>query len=329
MTAPDFASGKRYRMLSAYLRERFGGKVRSIAIDAGFTCPNVDGTITTGGCVFCDNRSFSPHRRLPRSTITAQIERSITILTKRYQAEQFLAYFQAGTNTHGSLEKLKRVYDEAIRHPRIVALAIGTRPDSLPEPVLDLLTEYAKQLPVFLELGVQTIHNRSLDWMNRGHHADVFFEAIERCEGRGLTLSTHVILGLPSETHADMMATADAIANQPLHSVKIHNLYVVKGTPVEEMYRRGELKTLEFEEYVPLVCDFVERLPSDFVMHRLSGEAPGDWLIAPEWARDKPALLKAIDDELLRRDSWQGKRFQPQSSPLSSRTTRLTLPMVN
>lgn len=314
MTAPlppSFPAGRRYRALSAHLQQRFGAKVRSVTLDAGFTCPNVDGTVTTGGCVYCDNRSFSPNRRLPRTSITAQIDRGIQILTRRYGAEQFLAYFQAGTNTHGKLDRLRRVYEEALRHPRIVGLVIGTRPDSVPEPVLDLLQECAEHKPICLELGLQTIHDRSLDWMNRGHHVDAFHDAVERCRQRPFELCAHLILGLPGETHDDMLATADVLAGLPIHGVKIHNLYVVKDTPLEQMYRAGEVAILELADYVPLLCDFLERLPPEMVIHRLSGDAPPHYLVAPAWCLDKPRLLRSVDREFTDRHSWQGKCYEP------------------
>jgi radical SAM protein (TIGR01212 family) len=304
---PPIPAPRRYRSLSRYLQDRFGQRVRSVTIDAGFTCPNVDGTVTTGGCVYCDNRSFSPNRRLPRATVAAQVERGIAILSQRYGAQRFIAYFQAGTNTHAPIDKLRRLYDEALAHPLIVGLAVGTRPDSVPDAVLDLLEGYGRRLPVFLELGLQTIHDRSLDWMNRGHHFDAFLDAVERCRGRNFDLCAHVILGLPGESREDMLATADALAGLPVQGVKIHNLYVVRGTPLEAMHRSGAVKVLERDAFVEVVCDFLERLPAEYVIHRLSGEAPPDFLVAPEWCRDKPALLRAIDEELLRRDSRQGK----------------------
>ena len=313
---------RRYRALSVYLRERFGARVRSVTIDAGFTCPNVDGTVTTGGCVYCDNRSFSPNRRLPRSTVRAQVERGIEILSRRYKAERFIAYFQAGTNTHGAVEKLRRLYDEAIDHPLIVGLAVGTRPDSVPDEVLDLLDGYARRLPVWLELGLQTIHDRSLDWMNRGHHVDAFLDAVARCRGRSIELCTHVILGLPGESHADMMATADLVASLPLSSVKIHNLYAVTGTPMADMVERGEVRLLERDEYVSLLCDFLERLPPEMVIHRLQGEAPPEFLLGPSWCLDKPGLLAAVDAELIRRDSRQGKAWRPREMELVDAGTR-------
>ncbi|MFO0843527.1 MAG: TIGR01212 family radical SAM protein [Gemmataceae bacterium] len=320
----DFARGRRYRALSAYLKNRFGVAVRSVTLDGGFTCPNVDGTVTTGGCVYCDNRSFSPNRRLPRAPLRAQLDRGIAILSRRYGAEHFIAYFQAGTNTHGPVEKLRRLYDEALSEPRVVGLAIGTRPDSVPNSVLDLLEDYARRLPVFLELGLQTIHDRSLDWMNRGHHADAFFDAVERCRGRGLSLCAHVILGLPGEGRDDMLATADALAGLPVEGIKVHNLYVVKGTPLEEMHRAGEVALFGLGDYVSVVCDFLERLSPDQVIHRLSGDAPPDHFVAPSWCLDKPGLLRAIDAELLRRDSWQGKR----RVEMAPRPTRKPLPLV-
>lgn len=324
---PGYTATQRYYPFSRFLRERFDGRVYRVTIDAGFTCPNVDGTVTTGGCVYCDNRSFSPNRRLPRTSVRNQVLRGIEILGKRYQADRFLAYFQAATNTHAPLAKLRRLYDEALDHPQIVGLAIGTRPDSVPDAVLDLLSEYARERYVCLELGLQTIHDRSLDWMNRGHHYDAFLDAVQRCQGRGLDLCIHIILGLPGESHADMMATAEALAALPVHGVKLHNLHVVKGTPLEAMFHAGTVPILERDAYVSLVCDFLERLPPAMVIHRLQGDAPPNYLVAPTWCLEKGALLQAIQEELLRRDSWQGKHFQPPSRPLPAQT-RLALPLL-
>ena len=302
-----FTRQRRYYAFSRFLRQRFGAKVYRVTIDAGFTCPNVDGTVAVGGCVYCDNRSFSPNRRLPRTTVREQVRRGIEIVQKRYQADQFLAYFQAATNTYAPPDKLRRLYDEALEHSQIVGLAIGTRPDCVPDDILDLIENYARDRYVCLELGLQTMHDRSLDWMNRGHHFDAFVDAVRRCQGRGLDLCAHVILGLPGESRKDMLATADTLAGLPVHAVKIHNLHVVKDTPLEKMYERGQARMFEREEYVQIVCDFLERLRPEMVIHRLSGDAPPDYLVAPLWCLDKPALLRAIHEELERRDSWQGK----------------------
>lgn len=307
----QFQSGRRYHAFSRFLRERFGGKVYRVTVDAGFTCPNVDGSVAVGGCVYCDNRSFSPNRRQPRIPIRDQVQKGIGILTERYGAEQFVAYFQAATNTYAPVEKLRRFYDEALDHPQVVGLAIGTRPDCVPDDVLDLVERYARDRYVCLELGLQTIHDRSLDWMNRGHHFDAFVDAVRRCQGRGFDICAHVILGLPGETWEDMLATADAIAAMPIQAVKVHNLHVVKETPLEEQYRAGQVKLFERDEYVRLVCDFLERLPAEMVIHRLNGDAPPDYLVAPLWCLDKPGLLAAIDAEMVRREGWQGKRVRP------------------
>ncbi|MFO0966909.1 MAG: TIGR01212 family radical SAM protein [Gemmataceae bacterium] len=316
---------RRYRPFSRFLKERFGGRVYRVTVDAGFTCPNVDGSVAKGGCVYCDNRSFSPNRRLPRQTIRQQVERGIAILQERFEAERFLAYFQAATNTYAPVEKLRRLYDEALEHPRVVGLAIGTRPDCVPEETLDLVEEYAQRMYVCLELGLQTMHDRSLDWMNRGHHVDAFLDAVERCRRRSFELCVHVILGLPGESSEDMLGTADLIAALPVHAVKIHNLHVVHDTPLEEMYLRGTVRMLDREEYVELVCDFLERLPPRMVIQRLTGDAPPDYLVAPEWCRDKQGLLRDIEAELERRDSWQGKRLAAASLPVRPRSVPLPL----
>jgi radical SAM protein (TIGR01212 family) len=302
-----FTTERRYYAFSRFLRERFGARVFRVTIDAGFTCPNVDGSVAVGGCVYCDNRSFSPNRRLPRTSVREQVRRGVVILQKRYRADRFLAYFQAATNTYAPVEKLRCLYDEALDHPQVVGLAVGTRPDCVPEPVLELLQGYARDRYVCLELGLQTIHDRSLDWMNRGHHFGAFRDAVYRCQGRGLDLCVHVIVGLPGESAADMWATADALAELPVNAVKIHNLHVVKDTPLEKMYRAGEVRLFEMDEYVQVVCGFLERLPPGVVIHRLNGDAPPDYLVAPHWCLDKPALLRAIHAELERRDTWQGR----------------------
>jgi radical SAM protein (TIGR01212 family) len=305
----QFTADRRYCAFSRFLRQRFGARVFRVTVDGGFTCPNVDGTVAIGGCVYCDNRSFSPNRRLPRASVREQVSRGVAILRKRYRANRFIAYFQAATNTYAPVEKLRRLYDEALEHPQIVGLAIGTRPDCVPEPVLELVQGYARDRFVCLELGLQTIHDRSLDWMNRGHHFDCFVDAVQRCQGRGLDLCAHVILGLPGETRGDMLATADALAQLPVNGVKIHNLHVVRNTPLEDQYKAGRVRLFELAEYVGVVCDFLERLPPEMVIHRLSGDAPPDYLVAPVWCLDKPALLRAIDAELARRDSWQGRHY--------------------
>ena len=301
----------RYRSLNQYLRGKFGEPVYRVTVDAGFTCPNVDGSVAKGGCVYCDNRSFSPNRRLPRKSLREQVTHGVELLGRRYGVSKFIVYFQAATNTYAPVDKLKRLYDEALDHPQVVGLAIGTRPDSVPDEVLDLIEDYAKRMYVCLELGLQSILDRSLEWMNRGHGFAAFVDAVRRCDGRPFDTCAHVILGLPGETNDEMLAMADVLAAMPLHGVKIHNLHVVRDTPLEDQYRAGLARMLEFDEYVKLVCDFVERLPPEMVIHRLNGDAPPKYLVAPEWCLDKNRLLLAINAELERRSTRQGRECDP------------------
>jgi len=319
---------RRYYAFSRFLQERFGGKIYRVTIDTGFTCPNVDGTVAVGGCVYCDNRSFSPNRRLPRQTVRAQVEHGVEIMRKRYGAQKFLAYFQAGTNTYAPVDKLKRLYDEALQHPAVVGLMIGTRPDCVPDGVLDLLQRYARDRWVCLELGLQTIHDRSLDWMNRGHHFDAFVDAVGRSKGRGMDLCAHVILGLPGESREEMLATADVCTAMGLDAIKIHNLHVVRDTPMEKMYRDGQIPLFVFAEYVSLVCDFLERLPPGMVIHRLNGDAPPDYLVAPLWCLDKARLIAAVEREFARRGTRQGSRLRSEPAEQIFESHRIALPLA-
>ena len=307
---PWRAAGLRYFSYNHYLRQRFGQRVQKVSVDAGFTCPNVDGTVTTGGCTFCDNRSFSPSRRVRRQDVLDQISDGIRRLKSRYTCDKFIAYFQPATNTYAPVEKLRRLFARALEHPQVIGLAIGTRPDCVPDDVLDLLEELGRRTYVSVEFGVQTIHDRSLDWMNRGHHYGVFLDAMRRSRGRGFEICAHVILGIPGETHEDMLATAREMARQSLDAIKIHNLYAVKDTPLAEQVERGEATLLSRDQYVRVLVDFLELLPADMIVERISGDAPPDYFVAPTWCLDKPGVLLALRQELERRDTWQGKQCQ-------------------
>jgi radical SAM protein (TIGR01212 family) len=303
------AAGLRYYAYNYFLRQKFGGRVQKVSVDAGFTCPNVDGTVAIGGCTFCDNRSFSPSRRVPRTNIAGQIDEGIRRIKWRYDADRFLAYFQPATNTYAPVERLRPLYEQAIAHPQVVGLAIGTRPDCVPDDVLDLLTEIAGRTYLSVEYGIQTIHDRSLDWMNRGHHYDASVDAIERSRGRGFEICAHVMLGLPGESHVDMMATAAEVARLGVDAIKIHNLYAVKRTPLADQVEAGQVTLMGRDEYVATVVDFLERLPPTCIVERVSGEAPPDYLVGPAWCLDKPGLRSALDAEFARRDTWQGNRY--------------------
>jgi len=302
------AAGRRYFDYNLFLRQRFGNRVQKVSIDAGFTCPNVDGTVAKGGCNFCDNRSFSPSRRLPRQGIRGQIDEGIRRLKRRYTCDHFMAYFQPATNTYAPVAKLRPLFEEALQHPQVVALAIGTRPDCVPNDVLDLLTEFAARTFLSVEFGMQTIHNQSLDWMNRGHHHDAMIDAVARSRGRGFEICAHIILGLPGESRADMKATAIEVARLGVDSVKLHNLYAVRGTPLAEQVERGEVELMGRDAYIEAVVDFIERLPPETVVERISGDAPPDYFLGPSWCLDKPAIRLALEQEMQRRDAWQGRR---------------------
>lgn len=301
------AAGLTYYLYNFYLRQRFGQRVQKVSLDAGFTCPNVDGTVARGGCTFCDNRSFSPSRRVPRSAIRAQLDEGIRRLKWRYRVDRFMAYFQPATNTYAPVTRLRPLYEAALEHEHVVGLAIGTRPDCVPDDVLDLLGELARRTHLSVEYGMQTMHDRSLDWMNRGHHHDAMIDAVERSRGRGFEICAHLILGLPGESHADMLATAAEAARLGVDAVKIHNLYAVQNTPLGEDVLAGRTQLIERDEYVSTLVDILERLPPHVIVERISGEAPPKYFIAPSWCLDKPAIAQAVQQEFARRETWQGR----------------------
>lgn len=306
MGTPDFFGEKRYRPFSHYLREIFGCRVQKIPLDAGFTCPTRDGRVGSGGCIYCGPRGSGTGAYVNGVPLGQQIRAGIERGKRRFGECKFIAYFQAFTNTYAPPERLKRLYDEALRHQEIVGLSIGTRPDCIPDEVLDLLEEYARRCHLWVEYGLQSAHDKTLEFINRGHDVAQFVDAVERTKGRGINICAHVILGLPGETKEEIMATADLVASLELEGVKIHSLYVLEGTKLAEMYQRSEFRLLELDEYVSLVCDFLERLPQSMVIQRLTGEAPRDLLVAPAWSLEKRAVLSRIDAELERRGSYQG-----------------------
>lgn len=306
----------RYRSFSSYLRERFGERVQKVSIDAGFTCPNRDGTKALGGCTFCNNQGFSPPTRVEPREIAAQIRQGIEFVRRRAKARKFLAYYQAFTNTYAPVEVLKERYDAIRSFPEVVGLVIGTRPDCVPEETLDLIAGYARDYHVWVEYGLQSARDETLALINRAHTAADFEDAVERTRRRSrrdldLHICAHVILGLPGETREDMLHTARFVARLPLDGIKIHLLHVLRGTPLEAQYRKGSLRTLGMDEYANLVCDFLELLPPQMVIQRLTGEAPPEYLVAPRWCLDKHKVLAAIHSALETRATHQGRLFLP------------------
>jgi radical SAM protein (TIGR01212 family) len=298
----------RYFPLSFFLQTKFHRRVRKVSVDAGVDCPNRDGTLGDAGCVFCNIASYSPSRRRDISTVTGQIDAGLQRIRGRFGVDRVVAYFQPGTNTYGPVDRLRCLWEEAASHPNVVGLVVGTRPDCVQDAALDLLAELTERTWVSIEYGLQTIHDRSLDWLNRRHHYDAFLDAVARSRPRGLDVGAHVILGLPGETGEDMLATARELARLQVNSVKLHNLYVTRNTALAEMFSTGQVVLPGLDEYVDFVVGFLEELHPGCVIDRLSGDAPPEYLVAPAWCSDRARVRRAIETELERRQTWQGRR---------------------
>ncbi len=302
---------KRYRDLNTYLREIFGERVQKIPIDAGFGCPNRDGSISDKGCIFCDSRGSGTGALINKGiSIKDQVKAAREYLKKRYKARRFIAYFQSFTNTYAPVSRLKEVYEQALCFEDIVGISIGTRPDCVDEEKLRLIASYKEQYMVWIEYGLQSAHDTTLNRINRGHDVACFERAVRMTERYGINICAHVILGLPGEDRDMMLDTARYISSLPIHGVKIHLLYVVEGTPLAEMYKRGELRCLDMEEYVGLVVDFLEVLRPDIVIQRLTGDPVRDELVAPAWAKEKGKVLRMIQEGLEKRNTYQGRLYR-------------------
>ncbi len=301
---------KRYTTFNAHLRELFDDRVYKVSIDAGFTCPNRDGAKGSGGCAYCyGNRAETSLIDIP--TMQAHIRQGVIAVGRKYKATKFLIYFQSYSNTYAPVEQLAALYRAALAEPGIVGMSIGTRPDCAPGDVLDMLEDIARETYLWLEYGVQSVHDDTLRRIKRGHTFAEFADAVERTkQRRGINICAHVILGLPGETRAQMIETARILSQIGVNGVKIHSAHIVKDTEWETLYQRGEFRPMELPEYVETVCDFLEHLAPDIIVHRLIGDTLRIRYVAPEWCLNKNDSLKAIDAELERRDSWQGKRIE-------------------
>ena len=285
------------RTLNQYLRERFGRKIYKISISGGFTCPNRDGTLDTRGCIFCSAGGSGDFAEDKNLSITEQID-----LGKRRVAakmpEGYIAYFQAFTNTYAPVERLRALYSEAIEHPCIVAVSIGTRPDCLSDEVLDLIAELNLLKPVWIELGLQTIHEKSAEYIRRGYPLAVYERAVRELRARNIETITHVILGLPGESREEMLQTVKYVGESGVQGIKLQLLHVLEGTDLAIDYRNGLFEVMTMEDYISLIKDCVNVLPDDIVIHRLTGDGPKRILIAPEWTKDKKRVLNALNKEL-------------------------------
>lgn len=306
----------RYRDYSTYLRGIFGERVQKISLDAGMTCPNRDGTLSVGGCLFCDGRGSGTGAMRERGeSLWEQIVSGIQAAEKRYGAHKFIAYFQSFSNTYAPPDQLRLLYAQAISHRSVVGLSVGTRPDCVNPEVVGILSSYRRDYLVWLELGLQSAHDETLRRIRRGHDVAAFEKAVRLAAGHGLNICAHVILGLPGEDRSMMHETARYLGELPVHGVKIHLLYVVRGTPLADLYERKEIRCLERGEYVDLAVDFLERLPPEVVIQRLTGEPSGADLVAPRWAMEKAENLRLIRERLEERDTWQGKKYRKNHRP--------------
>lgn len=309
MSRPEFwNNAKRYYDLKSYWRNRFGCKVYKLPIDAGFTCPNRDGKVAFGGCIYCDGRGSQLRQAGLLPGVTEQINKGKAYYTVNRQAGKFVAYFQTFTNTYGSPEDLKSLYDEALGQPDVIGLSVGTRPDCVPEETIRIFEEYARDYHIWLEFGLQSIHDRTLAFLNRGHDRATFLDAVGRIAGRGIHLCVHIIVGLPGESHEDILETARTLAKLPVQGIKIHSLLALKGTALGDLYEKGEISLISRQEYIMDVCDILEILPPEMVIQRLTADGYKDIFLGPVWAVNKMDVLNGIDQELKHRNTWQGIR---------------------
>ena len=313
--------GKRYNSFNRVLKDIFAARVYKIGLRLDFTCPNRDGKVAVGGCIYCNNASHTPQDYRPRTSVTEQLEQGAAAVRRRHGAEKFIASFQSYTNTYDSVSKLERVYREALDFPGVVGLSIATRPDCVPDDVLTLIGDLSRHTYLWLELGLESMHDRTLRWVNRGHGLREFVDAAERCKNRGLRLCTHLILGFPHESREEMLQTPELLNRLDIDGVKLHNLHVIKNTALEKFYQAGDFSLLSRSEYVSLVIDFLERLNPETSVHRLTGETYRAITVAPDWSTNKIAVHNAIHKEIQERDAWQGRLYQAQKSPMFGMTS--------
>lgn len=301
---------KRYNTLNEELKREFQGKVMKLSLDGGFTCPNRDGTIGTNGCIFCSDEGSGEFTGSRFVSIEEQVEQQKRLLSKKWKADKYIVYFQNFTNTYASVDKLRKLYYEAIKIEGVVGLAIATRPDCLDDDILDLLSELNKETYLWIELGLQTIHEKSTKFIRRGYELSIYDEAIKNLKARGVKVVTHIIIGLPNETNEDVLKTVEHVAMTNTWGVKIHSLYIQKETDLYYFYVENPFSIRNMEEYIGIVADSIEILPKDMIIHRLTGDGKRSLLYEPQWTLDKLKVLTGIDKELETRNSKQGEKFK-------------------
>ncbi|KEH99437.1 TIGR01212 family radical SAM protein [Clostridium massiliodielmoense] len=300
---------KRYHTLNYFLREKFGEKVFKISLDAGFSCPNRDGTISKGGCIYCSERGSGDFAGDRHFSISSQFDDIKEMMKNKWKKGKYIAYFQAYTNTYAPVEELRRKYEEAVNEEGVVALAIATRPDCLSDEVVDLISEFNDRVYTWVELGLQTSNEDTAKLINRGYDLPVFEDALTRLRERNIDVVVHTIFGLPGEDREDMLNTIRYLREKDIQGIKIHLLHLLKGTPMVKLYEQGKLKFLEQDEYIDIIVKAVSMLPQDIVIHRLTGDAPRKLIIGPMWSLKKWEVLNAIDAKFNSQDTYQGKEY--------------------
>ncbi len=302
-----------YYSLNQYLRDTFGQKVYKIAIDGGFTCPNRDGTLDTRGCIFCSGAGSGEFAQDRMESIALQIAKAKERVAGKIKEGKYIAYFQAFTNTYAPVSRLRQLYEEAMAQEDVVALSIATRPDCLSTEIIELLVECNRKMPVWVELGLQTIHEDTAQYIRRGYALSVFDDAVKRLQEAGISVIVHVILGLPGESREDMLETVDYVGKSGIDGIKLQLLHVIQGTDLEKEFRQGKFQVLELEEYVQLVADCIALLPKDMVIHRMTGDGDKRTLVAPMWSADKKKVLNRLNQVIRERerrtDSGMGSQY--------------------
>ncbi|MBF0345076.1 MAG: TIGR01212 family radical SAM protein [Nitrospirae bacterium] len=295
------------------MRRRFGEIVYKVNVDAGFTCPNRDGKVAYGGCIYCNNDSFRPSACKPDISIREQVNRGVVYLSKRYKARRFIVYFQPYTNTYADVGVLKTMYLEALSHPDVIGLAIGTRPDTIDEEKIELLSDISKNHFVLVEYGLQSIYDKSLLYINRGHDYKCFLNAIDITKGRGISIGAHLIVGLPTETKEEMLDMAEEISTLPIGFLKIHQLQVIKNTKMADIYNDNPFYVFSYQQYLDFLVEFVERLNPEIVLQRLFALTPDDILIAPRWHKSRQQIIRDIEHSFRQNKAYQGKECKLSS----------------
>ncbi len=302
---------KPWNNLNAWLQDRFGEKVYRVSIDGGFTCPNRDGTLARGGCIYCNEAGARADYVQPELEVKEQLSQGIQIMRRHYHAQKFLAYFQAYSGTYAPVEKLLKLYSAALEHPQVVGLCVGTRPDCIHPAILDLLEDIARTKLVIVEYGIQTVHPRSLELINRHHSVDDSQHAIaETVKRKNIITLAHLILGLPGETRQDMMESVRTVLDWGVQALKLHHLYVEKDTPLALMYHRKEFEIMPREEYLDLLCAILAETPPRIVIHRLFGQCSREKLVAPDWTLNKTLNMELLIKKMNEMGIEQGCRSQ-------------------